>query len=141
MRSNSIAISVHIDAPIDKVWQSLSDWESQGEWMLATRIWVTSEIRIGIGTQIQAFTGVGTLGVLDTMCVTSWNPPFSADVEHTGALIKGSGRFELVALSAERTRFNWSEEIIAPRFIFLAIWPGIYCGVRLSLLRFARTFR
>ena len=141
MTSNRIAISIYIDAPIEKVWDSLYDWESQGEWMLATKIWVTSNVRVGVGTQIQALTGLGKFGILDSMSVTSWDPPFSADVLHTGAVIKGSGRFELIAVNSQRTRFNWSEEIIAPRIIFLALWPGIFSGVRISLFRFARTFR
>ncbi|MCX6440286.1 MAG: SRPBCC family protein [Actinobacteria bacterium] len=141
MRSNHIAISIVIDAPIQKVWDALVDWEQQGEWMLATKIWVTSDIRVGVGTQIEALTGIGKLGILDKMQVTTWNPPFSADVLHTGSLIKGTGRFELISTSASQTRFNWSEEIIAPRVVFLALWPGIYSGVRISLFSFARTFR
>ena len=141
MRSNHIAISFVIDAPIQKVWDSLADWERQGEWMLATKIWVTSEIRVGVGTQIQALTGFGKLGILDVMRVTEWNPPVSADVVHTGSVIKGTGRFELISMSPSQTRFNWSEEILAPRLIFLLIWPGIYSGVRISLFRFAQTFR
>jgi hypothetical protein len=141
MRSNHIALSIVIDGPIQKVWDALVDWEQQGEWMLATKIWVTSDIRVGVGTQIEALTGIGKVGILDKMQVTSWNPPFSADVLHTGSLIKGTGRFELISMSASRTLFNWSEEIIAPRAVFLALWPGIYSGVRISLFSFARTFR
>jgi len=34
MRSNHIAMSLVIAAPIEKVWASLADWESQGNWML-----------------------------------------------------------------------------------------------------------
>jgi hypothetical protein len=141
MTSNHIAISIIINAPVQRVWDELSAWERQGDWMLATKIWVTSEIREGVGTEIEALTGFGKLGILDVMRVTSWDPPYSADVIHTGSIIKGTGRFELVATSATTTRFNWSEEIIAPRLIFLALLPGLYSGVRISLFRFARTFR
>ena len=133
MRSNHIAMSLVIDAPIQKVWDALADWESQSEWMLQTTVEVTSEIRSGIGTSIAAFTGVGKLGIMDHMTVTSWNPPTICDVVHTGAIIKGTGRFELTALSENSTRFDWSEEILAPRAIFLLIAPGLYAGVRISL--------
>lgn len=126
-------MSLVIDVPIEKVWAALADWESQGEWMLQTTVEVTSEIREGVGTSIAAFTGIGKLGIMDHMTVTSWNPPTVCDVLHTGRIIKGTGRFELTALSENSTRFDWSEEIFAPRAIFLLIAPGLYAGVRISL--------
>lgn len=126
-------MSLVINVPIDKVWAALADWESQGEWMLQTTVEVTSDIREGVGTSIAAFTGIGKLGIMDHMTVTSWNPPTICDVVHTGKIIKGTGRFELTALSDNSTRFDWSEEILAPRAIFLLIAPGLYAGVRISL--------
>ena len=126
-------MSLVIDVPIEKVWAALADWESQGEWMLQTTVEVTSDIREGVGTSIAAFTGIGKLGIMDYMTVTSWNPPTICNVVHTGAIIKGTGRFELTALSENSTRFDWSEEILAPRAIFLLIAPGLYAGVRISL--------
>ena len=126
-------MSLVIDVPIEKVWAALADWESQGEWMLQTTVEVTSDIREGVGTSIAAFTGIGKLGIMDHMTVTSWNPPTVCDVVHTGAIIKGTGRFELTALSENSTRFDWSDEILAPRAIFLLIAPGLYAGVRISL--------
>jgi len=141
MRSNHIAMSLVIKAPIEKVWAALADWESQGDWMLQTRVDVTSEIREGAGTTIAAFTGIGKLGVMDHMVVTSWQPPHICDVLHTGKIIKGTGRFELVVIDADTTRFNWSEEILAPRAIFLLIAPGLYAGVRISLTKLGRHLR
>jgi hypothetical protein len=60
------------------------------------------------------------------------------DVIHTGRIIKGTGRFELTALSPQKTRFDWSEEILAPRALFLLIAPGLYVGVRISLMALRR---
>jgi len=133
VRSNHIAMSLVIDVPIQKVWDALADWESQGEWMLQTTVEVTSEIREGVGTSIAAFTGIGKLGIMDHMTVTAWKPPTVCDVVHTGKIIKGTGRFELTELSAQSTRFDWSEEVLAPRALFLLIAPGLYVGVRISL--------
>jgi hypothetical protein len=141
MRRNHIAISLVIEAPIQSVWDALADWEKQGDWMLATKVWVTSTIQDGVGTKISAFTGIKSIGILDTMEVTSWVPPFVCDVVHTGAIIKGVGKFELHEINSTQTRFDWSEEVIAPRPLFLLIFPGLYVGVRISLERFARTFR
>jgi len=138
MRSNHIAMSLVIDAPIEKVWASLADWESQGDWMLQTTVEVTSEIREGVGTKIAAFTGIGKVGVMDHMQVTKWEPPFICDVLHTGKIIKGTGRFQLSSIDSETTRFDWSEEILAPRALFLLIAPGLYAGVRFSLANLSR---
>ncbi len=138
MRSNHIAMSLVIDAPIEKVWASLADWESQGDWMLQTTVEVTSEIREGVGTKIAAFTGIGKVGVMDRMQVTKWEPPFICDVLHTGKIIKGTGRFQLSSIDSETTRFDWSEEILAPRALFLLVAPGLYAGVRISLANLSR---
>ena len=141
MRSNHIAMSLVIKAPIEKVWAALADWESQGDWMLQTKVEVTSDIREGVGTTIAAFTGIGKLGVMDHMVVTSWQPPNICDVLHTGKIIKGTGRFQLDAIDTETTRFDWSEEILAPRALFLLIAPGLYAGVRISLTNLGRHLR
>ena len=141
MRSNHIAMSLEIKAPIEKVWAAIADWESQGDWMLQTTVEVTSQIREGVGTTIAAFTGMGKIGVMDHMVVTSWQPPHICDVLHTGKIIKGTGRFELIAIDPDTTRFDWSEEILAPRPLFLLIAPGLYVGVRISLTRLGRHVR
>ena len=138
MRSNHIAMSLIINAPIEKVWASVADWESQGDWMLQTKVEVTSQIREGVGTAIAAFTGMGKIGIMDHMRVTTWQPPNICDVVHTGSIIKGTGRFELIPLDQGSTRFDWSEEILAPRALFLLIAPGLYAGVRISLMRLRR---
>ncbi|MFM1985044.1 MAG: hypothetical protein RLZZ295_210 [Actinomycetota bacterium] len=134
-------MSLVIQAPIETVWASLADWESQGDWMLQTTVEVSSDIREGVGTTIAAFTGIGKIGVMDHMQVTKWEPPFICDVLHTGKIIKGTGRFQLTAIDAQSTRFDWSEEILAPRALFLLIAPGLYAGVRLSLSNLSRQLR
>jgi len=138
MRSNHIAMSLVIKAPIERVWASLADWESQSDWMLQTRVKVTSEIREGVGTSIAAFTGIGKIGIMDHMRITTWQPPNICDVVHTGSIIKGTGRFELTQLDSKTTRFDWSEEIVAVRALFLLIAPGLYAGVRISLFALRR---
>lgn len=141
MRSNHIAMSLTIKAPVQNVWDELVNWEKQSQWMLQTRVWVTSKIQDGVGTQISAVTGIKSRGILDTMEVCTWQPPFLCEVVHTGKIIKGTGRFELTALDAHSTRFDWSEEILAPRPLFLLLIPGLFVGVRISLGRFARSLR
>ena len=147
MSTNKINIRIKINAPIEKVWTAIADWESQGDWMLQTRVWVTSEIRVGAGTSISALTGPLVksgfkYGLLDKMVVTNWQPPYLCEVDHVGKVIKGTGKFELTDISNEQetsTHFDWSETIKAPKAVFFLIFLPTYLGVRISLLRFRRS--
>lgn len=147
--SNTLAITVICNAPIEKVWQEIADWQGQGEWMLSTKVWLTSEQSEGVGTSIAAFTGpfyraypkFGFLGLLDTMTVTTWTPPIRCDVIHTGKILKGSGSFELEAMTADKCAFHWSETIEINRVLFYLGAPFLWIGVRLSLARFAKLCR
>ena len=106
--------------------------------MLQTKVKVTSQIRAGVGTSIAAFTGIGKIGIMDYMSVTTWQPPNICDVVHTGSIIKGTGRFELTQLNAQTSRFDWSEEIVATPAQFLLVAPGDYAGVGISLIALRR---
>jgi hypothetical protein len=147
MIDNQISIRLKIAAPIEKVWAAIADWESQGDWMLQTRVWVTSDNRSGVGTSISALTGPLVksgfkYGLLDKMVVTNWKPPYLCEVDHVGKVIKGSGKFELSDISKGgeiATSFDWSETIKAPKAVFLLIYLPTYLGVRISLLRFRRS--
>jgi hypothetical protein len=124
------------------VWNSIADWTSQGEWMLATRVEVVED-RAGVGTKIAAFTGVvprrGWIGIWDLMEVQKWQPPHRCDVIHYGKWLKGTGYFQLEELGPGQTRFTWSEELTG--LLATVIKPGLAVGVWLSLRRFARQIR
>lgn len=132
---------VTIEAPVSQVWRELVNWESQGNWMALTK--VTSSDKgaddSGIGTIIEAFTGVGPFGVLDKMKVTEWQPPTFCRVDHYGKIIKGIGEFELIEVDG-KTRFEWFEKIEAPKPVLLLIKPFILISVNYSLRKFARSF-
>ena len=145
--ANTIRLSVKLPCSRSRAWKAIADWESQGNWMLQTKVWVTSPIREGVGTSISAFTGplyksypkFSKLGLLDTMVVTSWQPPEKCDVIHTGKILKGLGAFELLEISENVTRFNWSEAIECSRLKFFVIYPFMWLGVRISLARLKAT--
>ena len=147
--SHSIRISLTLACNQERAWQAIADWEGQGNWMLQSKVWVTSQIREGVGTSIAAFTGpfyksypkFAALGLLDTMVVTNWQPPIRCDVLHTGKVLKGTGTFELIEISQSATRFNWSEDIECSRLQFLAIYPFLWIGVRISLARLSTSLR
>jgi len=147
--SNTLRISINLPCSQDRAWAAIADWESQGNWMLQTKVWVTSQIREGAGTSISAFTGplykfypkFSVLGLLDTMVVTKWQPPEICDVVHTGKVLKGTGSFELVSINSTSTKFNWSETIECSRLKFLALAPFLWVGVRISLARLSTSLR
>lgn len=140
---NQFKVSVEVAAPIEEVWAKLVSWKSQSEWMALTKVWSSADQdgKSGVGTVIEAFTGIGKLGILDQMKVIEWQPPTYCAVDHYGKFIKGLGEFRLVAISPERTRFDWYEEIDAPSWVLAMIKPGILIAVRYSLRKFARTVR
>lgn len=146
MTTNTLKVDVSIAAPAEKVWEAIADWQGQSEWMLQTKVFLTSKESTGVGVTIEAFTGplymfyprFAWFGVLDLMRVTKWEPPVRCDVIHYGKIIKGSGSFEVEAISQESSIFHWSEDIEAPTLIFLLIKPFILTGVKISLARFRR---
>ncbi|MEY3433746.1 MAG: hypothetical protein RL057_126 [Actinomycetota bacterium] len=134
-------VTVTANGEINKVWEKLVDWKSQGDWMALTK--VSSSVDeggvSGIGTEISAFTGVGKFGVLDKMRVTKWEPPIFCAVDHYGRWIKGIGEFQLTQISPDKVRFDWYEKIIAPKFLLALVKPGIILAVTYSLRKFARS--
>jgi hypothetical protein len=147
--SNTLRITINLPCSQERAWAAIADWESQGNWMLQTKVWVTSQIREGAGTSISAFTGplykfypkFSSLGLLDTIVVTKWQPPEICDVVHTGKILKGTGSFVLSPINSTSTKFNWSETIECSRLKFLAIAPFLWVGVRISLARLSTSLR
>jgi uncharacterized protein YndB with AHSA1/START domain len=137
-----IVHEVDVDAPVEQVWAAAVDWDRQGEWVLGTRVRGTAQQGQGVGGGIEAFTGVGRVGFLDTMEITEWAPPHRCGVLHTGRVVRGTGLFEVVDLGDGRSRFVWSEDLELPLgAVGRAGWPVVRplftAGLRRSLARFA----
>lgn len=134
--------SVNISAPISQVWLRLVDWKSQGDWMALTKVNSSADIdgESKVGTTISAFTGIGKIGIWDEMKISDWQPDTFCAVEHYGRWIKGIGQFQLIAVSVDKTRFDWYERIDAPAPLLALIKPGILIAVNYSLMKFSRGF-
>jgi hypothetical protein len=137
-----IVHEVDVEAPVEQVWAAVTDWDNQGEWVMGTRVRATAQQGQGVGGGIEAFTGVGRTGFLDTMEITLWEPPHRCGVLHTGRVVRGTGLFEVVDLGAGRSRFVWSEDLELPfGAVGRAGWPLVRplftAGLRRSLRRFA----
>lgn len=140
----TLSVPVDVDAPAEAVWTYVTDWERQGEWMLGTRVQVTGGDGRGAGTTLRAVTGIGPLGVPDTMEVVEFRQggPWRAVVRHTGRVIRGEGFFEVVELGPVRSRFTFTELIDLPlgalgRLGWPLARPVIRAGFVASLRRMA----
>jgi hypothetical protein len=139
-----LTVPVDIAAPAGVVWHTVTDWERQGEWMLGTRVEVTSPGEgKRLGATMRAVTGIGPLGFADPMEIVEWDPPHRCVVRHTGRVVRGDGVFEVVPLAGGGSRLLWSELLDLPLGVFgRAGWtfarPVARAGVLVSLRRLAR---
>ena len=111
MVTRDITVGVDVDAPGDVLWKAVTDWEGQGEWMLGTVVRVTRGDGVGVGSELAATTGIGPLGVTDTMRIVGWDPPHRATVVHTGSFVRGSGTFTVIDRGPDASRFEWGERL------------------------------
>ena len=134
-----LVVTAEVRAPAQDVWDLLTDWEQHDRWMMLTR---ASGGRAE-GASIEAFTGIGRVGITDAMTVVVWEPPRRCVVRHTGQVVRGSGAFEVVELGPERSRVVWSEWLDLPlgplgRLGWLLVRPLARLGVARSLRKLAR---
>lgn len=134
-----ISARVRLPAPAEHVWQAVTDWSRQREWMLGT----TARGGHGIGASVRARTGIGPVGFTDSMVITEWEPPCRCVVRHTGRFIRGSGVFE-VSPAGDGSELGWTERLSLPlgtagRWGWRAVRPLAQRGMNASLRRFTRT--
>jgi carbon monoxide dehydrogenase subunit G len=102
--------------PPEVVWELLTDWEHQGDWMLeASRFEVIGEQREGVGVEAKATVRIGGLRTRDRIRVSMWEPPRILVIDHVG-WVKGAGEIQLVPIR-EGTRMRWRETLFAPRLL------------------------
>jgi len=102
-----------LPATPDRVWDILSDWERQADWMPDVAWMRLRGSERGLGAHLDVRTKVlGLPATTDVMVVTGWEPPRRMEVEHRG-LVKGWGEWLLEPL-AGGTRFTWVEELRMP---------------------------
>ena len=143
MTRGDLTVQVEVAAPAEGVWNAVTDWERQGEWMLATRVDVTSpgDGRRS-GATLRAVTGVGPLRFTDAMQIVEWLPPRRCVVRHLGRIVRGEGVFEVVPAGPGAV-VRWSELLDLPfGRLGRAGWPlarpVVRAGMAFSLRRFAK---
>ena len=142
-----LVVSVDVAAPLERVWATLIDWDSHGDWMVLTKVDRATHDGDGVGAGIEASTGFGPLLMRDTMTVSQWQPPPARParcvVEHTGAIVRGAGAFEVQELSADTSRVIWSEWVRLPFGLlgelgWIVVRPITAVFLNVSLRRLAR---
>lgn len=135
MKPIVIDVDVDLDAPAEVVWQVLTAWERQSEWMLeASDIEVTSHHREGIGVEALATVRIGGISTRDRIRVDVWEPNRHLGIAHLG-WVAGRGDLRLEPLPNGRTHLRWRESLVPPWGIVGAI------GIRLFKPLMARVFR
>jgi len=137
---------IDVDAPPERAWAVLTDWEAQGDWMLATDVQTVDGPAQRLHGRLAARTGLPLpggrhVGVLDTMIITKWEPPRLVEVQHTGRLIRGPGIFEIEP-RGEHSTLVWTERLYLPygylgELGWFLVRPFAVLGIRRSLKRFA----
>ena len=139
-----LTVSVDVEAPPLQVWRALVDWERQGEWMPFTDVRVVGGDPHDVGGRIEARTGVPVsgrrVGLLDTMEITGWHPPYRVEVLKTGRVVRGRGIFEVRSRMAGST-VVWTEHLDLPlgglgRLAWPLVRPAAAFALHMGLSRF-----
>ncbi len=110
-----LEITQHVAAPRQIVWNVLTDWERQPDWMLdAKEVHVLTPQRTGEGVTLRCPTKLMGVTVQDVMRVTGWEEPSYLEVTHLGKIITGYGAFELAEDGSLATTLTWWEEVDPP---------------------------
>ena len=132
-----VSVSVEVAASVEVAFSAMVDLASQDRWMLGTTLFpLEGDVAVPeVGSRMAALTGIGGIGVLDTMVVTVFDPPHRWETTHTGHAFKGVGIF-LVEPRGSAARITWKEQIELPFGIVGRLgWPVAKPLVRWGLAK------
>jgi len=139
---------ITLPAPPDVVWDLITDWEHQDDWMLeATDFEVLGDQREGVGVRAAATISIGGIKTRDEIRVSSWEPPKRLAIEHLG-WVKGMGELHMTPLlganttdPAPATHLYWREELHPPAPLGVAGSIGLFAFKPMMRRIFARDLR
>ena len=124
----SLEMSELLPGPPEVVWELITDWEHQDDWMLeASDFEVISEQRAGIGVRAEATIKIAGIKTRDEVRVVAWEPPKLLSIEHLG-WVSGRGVLHLTPV-AEGTHIYWREELKPPLGILGALGMTLFAPV------------
>lgn len=111
--------SVAVNVPAAEAWAYVTDWDRHHEWVPLSRAEGVGGEGRAVGGKLRAWSGVGPIGIWDTMTITRWDerPDGSGHfaVVHTGRLVRGDAEVEVVAEGPSRATVRWAEDLRLPR--------------------------
>ena len=110
----TIEIAQTVPGPPPVVWELITDWEHQSDWMLeASDFKVLGEQREGVGVEAEATITIAGITTRDVVRVVGWEPNRRLAIEHKG-WVSGMGEIHLTPLGSDRTHIFWREELQPP---------------------------
>ena len=117
------------------VWELITDWEHQDDWMLeASDFVVVSEQREGVGVEAEATVTIGGIKTRDRVRIVGWEPEHRLAIRHEG-WVSGTGEIFLTPVGEGATYVFWREDLEPPWG-----WLGAL-GLRLFSPLMKRIFR
>lgn len=141
-----LSVTVPVLAAPSVVWDLVTDWSRQHEWVLLTK----SEGRgptggHAVGEEVYAFTGVGRIGFMDSMVIEQWDPPHRCRVRKTGRVVRGEAQFIVAPTEGGSTLTYQADVQMPPEPLGRLLWPlaklVTQLGFRQSLGRLAKLAR
>ncbi len=135
-----LVAEISTDVTPERLWAVVTDWPNQGRWIPLTTAALFGRGPAAVGSQVEAWTGIGRLGFLDVMIVDVWQPPVRLDLRHVGRVVRGAAGFVIEPLGGRGSRIQWWERIDLPlgRVGALA-WPLVVPVFRWLLQRSLRS--
>lgn len=126
MKPIVVDTSCDLEGPIELVWELLTDWERQTEWMLEmSDVRLLSDQREGIGVRAEATVKVGGIRTRDVIRVDVWNPPNDLGLAHEG-WVSGRGDIKLSRRNDGGTSLAWREVLEPPWGVLGAVGLRIF---------------
>lgn len=131
-----VAASVDVNTDPQTAFAAVVDLRAQEKWIIATRLYaIAGPVNVPqVGSRFAAFTGVASLGFLDVLVSTEYDPPWRWVTEHEGDFVNGVGIFQVEPMGS-RCRVTWAEELNLPFGLLGRLgWPLVRPIARLGLL-------
>lgn len=92
-----VEVSVVVATSQDKAFAAMVDLPSQEKWIIATKLYAIEGTVSPphVGARVAAFSGAGSIGFLDTMTVTAYEPPYRWVTDKDGDLLRGVGTMQV----------------------------------------------
>lgn len=112
MATVKFRVRLSLRVPVERVWQSLVDWQGHAKWIPSTRVSVDSGDG-GVGTEFTATTSLGPFALPDRMRVVALDvEQRTAAVEKLGPVLTGRAGFSLRPVAGGAS-LSWEEEVEA----------------------------